>query len=350
MVTTDPGNRTTPRTPRAPTLESVAALAGVSRATAGRVLAGSPRVSETATRAVLTAAQELGYVTNRAARSLVTRRSDSIAFVVAEDESRVFADPFFPAVLRGAHQAISHAGRQLVFVALSTGADRERFARFAAGGHVDGAVFVSLHGDDPLPRELRAAGIPSVLSGRPFRADDDTPYVDADNAGGARLAAQALLDAGCRRPATIAGPRDMPAAQDRLAGFRAGLAAAGVRWSTRRLVHGDFTPDSGYRCMQRLLAKAPVPDGVFVANDSMAAGALRALHEAGIGVPGEMRVVGFDDSPVAAASHPALTTVRQPMERLGREMAALVVRLLDERSPRPRSLMLATELVVRETC
>lgn len=334
----------------APTLESVAALAGVSRATAGRVLAGSPRVSERATQAVLAAAKELSYVTNRAARSLVTRRSDSIAFVVAEDESRVFTDPFFPAVLRGAHQATSDAGRQLVFVVLSVASDREQFARFAAGGHVDGAVFVSLHGDDPLPRQLRRAGIPTVLSGRPFRADDDTPHVDADNLGGARLATRALLAAGCRRLVTIAGPRDMPAAQDRLAGFRTELTEAGVRWSARRVVHGDFTPESGYRCAQRLLTRSTVPDGVFVANDSMAVGALRALHEAGVAVPAQMRVVGFDDSPLAAASHPPLTTVRQPMEQLGREMATLLGDLIDQAPPRTRALVLPTELVSRATC
>jgi DNA-binding LacI/PurR family transcriptional regulator len=344
------GRRTDGTThPGAPTLESVAALAGVSRATAGRVLSGSPRVSEAATRAVLDAAAELSYVTNRAARSLVTRRSDSIAFVVAEDEERVFADPFFPAVLRGAHQAVQDAELQLVFVVLSTQAEHEQFYRFAAGGHVDGAVFVSLHGDDPLPQRLREVGVPSVLTGRPFRVDSDVPHVDADNVGGGRLATRALLDAGCRHLATIAGPLDMPAAQDRLAGFEAELAQAGVRVPRSRVTHGDFTPDSGYLAMQRLLRSSTPPDGVFVANDSMAVGALRALREAALDVPGEVKVVGFDDSPLAAASHPALTTVRQPMEQLGREMATLLMALV-QGGVAPRPLVLPTELVRRATC
>ncbi|GAB3596030.1 LacI family DNA-binding transcriptional regulator [Angustibacter peucedani] len=327
----------------------MAALAGVSRATAGRVLSGSPRVSEHASKAVLDAARELSYVTNRAARSLVTRRSDSVAFVVAEDEARVFADPFFPAVLRGAHQVLADAELQLVFVVLSTPAEHEQFFRFAAGGHVDGAIFVSLHGDDPLPRRLREVGVPSVLTGRPYRADDDTPHVDADNVGGARLATQALLAAGCRRVATIAGPLDMPASQDRLAGFEAELEQAGVRTARARVTHGDFTTESGYQAMRRLLRATSAPDGVFVANDSMAVGALRALREAGLDVPGQVKVVGFDDSPVAAASHPALTTVRQPTEQLGRELALLVTGLA-ARTTTPRSLVLPTELVTRATC
>ncbi len=333
----------------APTLESVAALAGVSRATAGRVLSGSARVSEASTRAVLDAAAELSYVTNRAARSLVTRRSDSIAFVVSEPEERVFTDPFFPAVLRGAHQAVAAEQMQLVFVALSTRAEHDQFFRFAAGGHVDGAMFVSLHGDDPLPRRLREVGLPVVLSGRPFRDDDDTPHVDADNAGGARLATRALVNAGCRRVATIAGPPDMPAGQDRLAGFQTELEAHGLRTTRTWVTHGDFSTDSGYQAMRRLLRSRRPPDGVFAANDSMASGALHALREAGLSVPGQVRLVGFDDSPLAAATHPALTTVRQPMDRLGREMARVLLAQLAG-TPTATSVVLPTELVTRETC
>ena len=165
----------------APTLESVAALAGVSRATAGRVLAGSSTVGEQAREAVLRAAAELSYVTNRAARSLMTRRSDSIAFVVAESDERFFADPYFSQVLRGVHAAVAAHDVQLVFAVLADQAERERFERFARGGHVDGAVFVSLHGADPLPQRLQDAGVPVVISGRPLGArvgPSSLAYVD----------------------------------------------------------------------------------------------------------------------------------------------------------------------------
>lgn len=342
---------TTARDPQsgAPTLESVAARAGVSRATAGRVLAGSPRVSETARAAVLAAASELSYVTNRAARSLVTRRSDSLAFVVSESEERVFADPFFPAVLRGAHKVMADHHMQLVFVVLSTEAEHDQFFRFAAGGHVDGAMFVSLHGDDPLPSRLRQVGIPVVLSGRPFRSDDDVPYVDADNLGGARTATRALLDAGCQRLATITGPLDMPAAQDRLEGFTQELRTAGQRPAASRTANGDFSTDGGYRAMKHLLRQRVHPDGVFVANDQMALGALRALHDAGLDVPREVKVVGFDDSSIATVAYPPLTTVRQPMEQLGREMARVLTAVVHG-DPVDTSVVLPTELVRRDTC
>lgn len=333
--------------PGPPTLDSVAALADVSRATAGRVLSASPKVSDAARAAVLDAAARLGYVANQAARSLATRRSESIAFVVAEPEDRVFGDPFFPAVLRGAHRVVAEHRYQLVFVLLSTDADREQLQRFAAGGHVDGAVFLSLHGDDPLPGRLRAGGLPVVVAGRPFRAGDDVPHVDADNAGGGRLATRALLDSGCHRLAIVTGPLDMPPAQDRLAGFEAELAARGL--APAAVVTGDFTDDSGYRAMRELLALDDVPDGVFAANDSMAVGVLRAARERGLAVPGDLRVVGFDDSPLAAAANPPLTTVRQPLEALGRAVATLLLALVDG-APAPPTRMLATELVRRGSC
>ncbi|GAA4349497.1 LacI family DNA-binding transcriptional regulator [Angustibacter luteus] len=297
---------------------------------------------------MLDAAAELSYVTNRAARSLVTRRSDSIAFVVSESEERLFQDPFFPAVLRGAHRAVSDQSVQLVFVVLANQAEHEQFFRFAAGGHVDGAMFVSLHGDDPLPTRLREVGIPVVLSGRPFRPDDDIPNVDADNLTGAELATQALLDVGCTRLATITGPLDMPAAQDRLAGYEAGLRAAGRKVATSRTMQSDFTTEGGFDAMNHLLRQRFSPDGVFAANDQMAVGAMRAIREAGLSVPGDVRVVGFDDSPLATAAHPPLTSVRQPMEQLGREMALLLLALVNG-DPVSTSVMLPTELVVRET-
>ena len=328
----------------------MAALAGVSRATAGRVLSGSPRVSPAAKQAVLDAAAELSYVTNRAARSLVTRRSDSIAFVVSESEERLFQDPFFPAVLRGAHRAVSDQSIQLVFVVLATPAEHEQFFRFAAGGHVDGAMFISLHGDDPLPNRLREVGIPVVLSGRPFRPDDDIPNVDADNVAGARLATRALLDVGCTRLATITGPLDMPAAQDRLSRLRAG--ARGVRPQARRRP-GRWSPtsprDGGFDAMNRLLRQRFAPDGVFAANDQMAVGAMRAIREAG---------------PDRAGRRPGRRVRRQPARH--RRAPAADVRAPAHGAARPRdgpaadgpgqrrghattSVMLPTELVVRET-
>jgi DNA-binding LacI/PurR family transcriptional regulator len=334
----------------APTLESVAARAGVSRATAGRVLAGSARVSDHARDAVLRAAQELSYVTNRAARSLMTRRSDSIAFVVAEQEERFFADPFFALVLRGVHAAVAAHDVQVVFAALATGAERERFERFARGGHVDGVVFVSLHGADPLPQRLQQAGVPVMLQGRPFGTARDAPatvgYVDADNHGGARAATRLLAEGGRTRIAAVTGPLDMTAAVDRFDGFRTELAARDL--APAAVAHGDFTVEGGRRAMRELLDARPDLDGAAVANDLMALGALQALGERGRRVPDDVALVGFDDIPLATAATPPLTTVRQPMAEMGRAMATALLGIVDDGLPRT-PLVLPTEIVRRRS-
>lgn len=332
----------------APTLESVAARAGVSRATAGRVLSGATTVGEQARAAVLQAAKDLHYVPNRAARSLMTRRSDSIAFVVAETEDRFFADPYFALVLRGAHAVVAEHDMQLVFTVLGRdGADRERFERFALGGHLDGAVLVSLHGDDPLPERLRRAGVPVALSGRPFAADADTPpYVASDNVGGAMAAVRLLAGLGRRRIATITGPLDMSVSIDRFDGFRAELAAHDA--VDAGSADGDFSTDGGRRAMEELLAADPAIDAVFAANDLMAIGAIQALTAAGRRVPEDVAVVGFDDSPVAASSRPALTTVRQPMVEIGRALAGLLLTQIASGEP-PPPIVLPAEIVRRDS-
>ncbi|OLT15447.1 LacI family transcriptional regulator [Pseudonocardia sp. CNS-139] len=327
----------------APTLESVAALAGVSRATAGRVLAGSTTVGEQAREAVLAAAAELSYVTNRAARSLMTRRSDSIGFVVGEPEERFFADPHFALVLRGAHAALAGHDVQLVFSILASARDRERFERFAAGGHLDGVILVSLHGDDPLPQRLQDAGVPVVLSGRPFRPVDGLAYVDADNTGGARSAVDYLTHRGRERIATITGPLDMPAAIDRRDGFLAGLAAHDL--AAHGVADGDFTVAGGRRAMSELLAARPGLDAVFAANDLMAFGAMQAIAESGRRVPHDVALVGFDDSPLAASVHPALTTVRQPIVAMGEAMAERLIAVIEDGPQAP--LVMPTDVVAR---
>ena len=311
-----------PTDPR-PTLEAVAARAGVSRATVSRVVNGSTAVRKSLADRVRRAVDELGYVPNQAARSLVTRRHDAIAVVVAEPETRIFADPFFGLQLRGISKELAAHDSQLVLLLTEGPDDYARVGRYLAGGHVDGALAFSLHLDDPLPGIIRAAGLPAVFGGRPYWSDGDIPYVDCDNLGGARDAVRHLVGLGRTRIAHITGPLDQTSAVDRLDGYREVLGEA----DPRLVEESDFTPTGGERAMRALLDRCPDLDGVFAANDLSAAGALRALRERGRRVPEDVAVVGFDDMlHVAEQTDPPLTTVRQDIEGMGRMMARLLLR------------------------
>jgi DNA-binding LacI/PurR family transcriptional regulator len=328
-----------------PTLEQVAALAGVSRATVSRVVNGSAKVSPAVRAQVERAVAKLGYVPNRAARSLVTRRADSVALVVSEPHARFFSEPFFAAMVRGVSAALAETGVQLQLLIAHDVGDRGRLERYVVGGHVDGVLLASLHGDDPLPGTLERAGVPAVLVGRPA-GSGPASYVDADNRGGARKAVDHLARRGRRRIATIAGPQDMGVGQDRLDGYRDGLAAAGL--ADDGLVEaGDFTEEGGAAAMARLLARpGPPVDAVFAASDLMAAGALRGLRAAGRRVPDDVAVVGFEDSAVARYAQPPLTTVRQPIGEMGRQATRLLLaRVAGETGG--MHLILDVELVVR---
>jgi DNA-binding LacI/PurR family transcriptional regulator len=331
---------------RGATLDAVAVEAGVSRATVSRVVNGSPKVSPEVRKAVQRAVQRLGYVPNQAARSLVTRRSDSVGLVITEPASRLFDDPFFPRLLRGISAELSTRGLQLVLLMPEDSAAEDRLERYLAAGHVDGVVLVSLHGDDTLPADLVARGVPMVIGGRPPEGVS-TSYVDVDNREAARSAVRHLAAGGRRQIATITGPADMGAGVDRLDGYLDGIAALGLKRNDHLIARGDFTYDSGAAAMRQLLANAPDLDAVFAASDLMAAGALSVLRAAGRRVPDDVAVVGFDDSPLAAATEPPLTSVRQPIEEMGRELVRLLAESLGRTTRATRRVLLSTELVPR---
>jgi DNA-binding LacI/PurR family transcriptional regulator len=328
-----------------PTLEEVARRAGVSRATVSRVVNGSTTVAPPIQEAVRRAVRELGYVPNLAARTLVTQRTDSIALVLPETATRVFSDdPLFPGIVRGVSQELEAADRQLVLMMAGSAASHDRIERYAMGRHVDGVMFASMHGMDPLPGALARIGMPAVCSGRPL-GRPGVPYVDIDHISGVTSAVRHLLDSGRRRIATIAGPQDMVAGIERLTGYRQAL-----RESQRRSIVavGDFTRESGAAAMRHLLEDDPALDAVFVASDLMADGALRTLREAGRRVPDDVAVIGFDDADFARYTDPPLTTVRQPIIEIGREMVRLLLRLADG-EPVEDALILPTHLVLRDS-
>ncbi|MET8120299.1 LacI family DNA-binding transcriptional regulator [Micromonospora sp. NPDC005189] len=332
-------------TAQRPTLEAVAARAGVSRATVSRVVNGSTTVAEPIREAVTRAVAELGYVPNLAARSLVTQRTDSIALVMPEAATRVFSDDqVFPGIIRGVSQELEAADKQLVLMLAGSPAGHQRVERYTTGRHVDGVLFASLHGADPLPGTLARLGIPVVCSGRPL-GDVPVPYVDVDHVGGVTAAVRHMIDSGRRRIATIAGPQDMVAGIERLSGYRTTVADAGL---PEMIAVGDFTRESGSAAMHRLLTEHPDLDGVFAASDLMAHAAMRALREAGRRVPEDVAVVGFDDIETAAYTEPPLTTVRQPIVEIGRRMTRQLLRLAAGETIE-QAVMLPTELIRRDS-
>ena len=323
-------------------------MAGVSRATVSRVVNGSPRVSPDVRSDVQAAIDRLGYVPNRAARSLVTRRSDSIAVVITEPTGRLFSDPFFPRLLRGISTELAARDRQLILLMPESAADEARTADYLTAGHVDGAVLVSLHEDDPLPGASRARpGCRSCSSDG--RSKDVTVELcrRRQPAGrpDCRRAPDQAVDGGSSPPS--------PARRTWRPGSIAcaAIATGSPRPASRRTrslqAIGDFTQESGAAAMKRLLAARPDIDAVFAASDLMAAGALTVLAAAGRRVPADVAVVGFDDSPVATSTTPQLTSVAQPIEAMGREVARLLVDAVEASDLVPRRVILATDLVRR---
>ena len=336
-----------------PTMDQVAEAAGVSRATVSRVINGAPSVDAKIREMVQRAIADTGYVPNLAARTLVTRRTNSVALVISEPEragdtsflNRVFTDPHFGRITAGATGALRPHDIHLVIIATDSG-DHHHVIRYLRQGHVDGVLLISSHEQDPLPRQVFELGIPAVVSARPAQPIP-AGFVDVDQRLGARIAADHLLSRGCRRLATISGPLDIPSGLDRLDGFRSYLANRG--FGEVPAIEGDFTRAGGEECARRLLAQHPDIDGLFVASDLMSEGALRAVQDLGRRVPDDVAVVGFDDSSAALDCRPLLTTIRQPVEEMAAEMAEVLMAHIASPGRLPRSVTFQPTLVIRDS-
>lgn len=327
----------------APTLEMVARVAGVSRSTVSRVVNGSPNVTADVIAAVTEAIDELGYVPNRAARSLASRRTHAVALVIPENTAKFFADPYFASVIQGVAMYLATTDYTLSLL-IASETETEKTRRYLQGGNVDGALILSHHSDDRSYVQL-SRRMPVVFGGRPMSDDStETYYVDVDNVAAARTATQHLIDRGKTRIATISGPHDMASGLDRLEGWRSALAAAGLESDLHE--EGDFTPPSGEAAMRRLLARGEAFDALFAASAQMASGALIALREAGLRVPDDIAIVSIDNDYYAKNALPPLTVVDQPSIRQGSTMAEVLVRLIDGDDV-PKSTIIPTSLVER---
>jgi DNA-binding LacI/PurR family transcriptional regulator len=330
---------------RGPTIDDVAVAAGVSRGTVSRVLNGGRYVSPAAQRAVEEAMRATGYVVNTSARALVTRRSNAVAVVLSEPQERLFEDPNFSVLVRAASQRLAESDLSMVLMIAGSTDERERVARFARAGHVDGALLISAHAGDPIFDEMTAAHVPVVACGKPLGREELIPYVAADDREGARQMVRYLRVSGRARIGMITGPLDTSGGRDRLDGYRDVL---GEDAAVDRVVSaGSYTHRAGEEAMVRLLDRAPDIDAVFVASDLLAAGALATLRRAGRKVPEEIAVGGFDDSQIALATTPPLTTIRQRLDLVAVEMVEMVIKHIAQEPV--ESQLVSTELVRRES-
>ncbi|MCC9173474.1 LacI family DNA-binding transcriptional regulator [Arthrobacter sp. zg-Y179] len=349
MSSLKPGPRSGSVKPRrsSPTLEDVAALSGVSRSTVSRAINGGARVSARTQAAIDAAIGELGFTPNRAARSLATSRADSIALVIPEPDGRVLVDPFFAMTLNGITEALKDTEVQLVLLIARQGEKEGQFIRYLRSGHVDGAIIVSHHKADALETELADATLPAVFIGRPWQDHAGLAFVDTDNRTGGLLAARHLTGRGYRRIATVTGPADMTAAQDRTEGWRQGLAEAGLE--PAGIESGHFTTEGGAAAAARLLDADPGIDAIFAASDPMALGVLEVLRGRGLSVPGDVALVGYDNHQLASSSTPGLTTVVNPMVEMARRAAEMLLREIEEPGSHLEHVVYPPELVVRES-
>jgi DNA-binding LacI/PurR family transcriptional regulator len=329
---------------RQPTLAEVAARAGVSMTAASRVINNAPHVSRAKRDAVEKAIRELGYAPSRSARALATRKSGVVALAVSGDDPALFADPFFAHVIVGISAALEETELHLLLCLGASGRAQTRFKSLLGTRAVDGVMLIALRGDDPLVHLVERSGLPTVYGGQPL-CGEPAWYVDADNRGGARKGTDHLIELGRTRIATITGLSDTEVSESRYHGYRDAMAVAGL--APHAVQAGDFTVAGGAAAMTELLDTHADLDAVFVANDNMAAGAVRVLRERGRRVPDDVAVVGFDDLEIATRTEPPLTTVHQPVRALGTEMARMLTALLAGQEPSP--LILPTRLVVRES-
>lgn len=325
-------------------LEQVAKMAGVSRSTVSRVINDDPNVSTETRERVTSIIEKLNYHPNVAARGLAAGRTRVLGLVIPTTVSAVFSDPYHPILVQGVASACDARDHSVMLWLAEPEYERRTISKMLHNGLIDGVILSSMLVDDPLLKALADSDLPFILVGR-HPSDARVSYVDVDNVGSAREIVTYLLQLGRRQVATITGPRNMIAGRDRLEGYLAACRTRGQAPHPEWIVEGDFTEQSGYVAMQRLLPLKP--DAVFAASDTMALGALRAIREAGLCVPDDIALAGYDDIPFAASMQPPLTTIRQPIHRLGAVAAETLIDRIENPIPDPHRIILPTELVIR---
>jgi len=340
-MTTHPRGHAALETGRA-SIRDVAARAGVSVTTVSHTLNATRFVSDAAKTKVHEAAHALGYVPSEIARGLKHNTTRTLGMLVPNN-----SNPYFAEIIRGVEHHCYGAGYSLLLCNSNDDAQRQTdHLRVLAERRVDGIVLVASGDDDDIVACCKDLRLPLVLVDREIDSIA-VDLIEVDHAAGGELATAHLLAMGHPRVACIVGPADLRPSQQREAGWRRALERAGVSPRADEIERGDFGPQSGAAAMQQLLRSAQPPTAVFVCNDMMAIGALHAAHEAGVDVPRQLSIVGFDDIELAAYTSPPLTTVAQPKEAIGTGAAGLLLERLREGRTAPRRAILQPELHLR---
>jgi len=309
------------------TIDLIAKSAGVSRATVSRVMNGSAKVSPERVKAVNKAISKYNFTPNATARRLAGGKCGLIALLMEESSEEFFLNPFWGQVVQGFSSTISEAGlHPLLLIRPKSGTEDSLFSTLQAG-QMDGIAIFSWH--RPL-RSFEKVLDPklAVVFGGDLGGSKKYPFVDVDNVKGGFIATKHLIDIGCRNIVTITGDLKLQSGRDRLEGYEKAITASGLKLNEQLIIHGDYTQSKAEELIRQLIKKKIKFDGVFAGNDLSATGAINVLLQNGIQVPGKVKVVGFDDSPIASRNQPSITTIRQPIRELGAEVAQSLLAIL----------------------
>jgi DNA-binding LacI/PurR family transcriptional regulator len=322
----------------------VARLAGVSRGTVSRVINGGHNVRPAVRGTVNTAIDSLGYSVNQAARNLARGHTGSIAFVISEREEHLFEDPNFGLFVRVFSRQLRGSGRHLLITMAQDEEEENFLGDYLTLGHVDGALLGLTHDQEPLLGRLLSNRLPLVVLGKPLGFEDAFSWVAIDDEKAAFTLVSYLLSRVGGAIGTVTGPLHTSSGRERLGGYR---RATGDQFRPDLVATGDWSLRSGRRGAEQLLGRCPDLQGLFVASDLMAVGAIGALRDAGCRVPEDVAIVGFDDSAAATMVEPALTTMRNPIEQTALKALEILDDQIAGRLHQPVHVLLNSELVER---